>query len=172
MRRQQEPRLHHWPLGDSHMPLPSPPHLLPFLSTTVCPSRLPGEACWGRAAHLLPPEVPGRQRSSGRKLGEGGGHFLWLPRGDGQGQHPPPPPRLRCQPHSLPESGLWSSSSKATQAAASHAGRESNAGTFHRGVSRNKGARRTLLYPGAAAGGSREPSGGEVPDRGTVIPVA
>lgn len=52
---------HHWPLGDSHMPLPSPPHgppLLPlhhglsvlvFLSSLERPSRV---------AHLLPPVVP------------------------------------------------------------------------------------------------------------------
>lgn len=61
VRRQQEPRPHHWPLGDSHMPLPSPPHgppLLPlhhglsvlvFLSSLERPSRV---------AHLLPPVVP------------------------------------------------------------------------------------------------------------------
>ena len=89
---------HHWPLGDSHMPLPSPPHsppLLPLhhgLSVLVFLSSLerPSGAGW-------PTYCPQWcQRSSGRKLGEGDGHFLWLPVGDGQGQPLPPPPGASC----------------------------------------------------------------------------
>lgn len=165
MRRQQGPDFHHWLGRLTHAPS-SPPHLLPFLSTTVCPSRLPGEACWGQGGPLLPPEVPGRQRSSGRKLGEGAAVTSCGCLGVVKATPPRPPA-------SVPAAEEWA----LVLIQQGHAGGapmqegKANAGTFHRsepGIKEPGGD----CCPGAAPGGSREPSGGEVPDRGTIIPVA